>query len=114
MGESVVSALAALGIRSDLAMAAAFGAAFLIFYRHLTPRQAIGSVAAGVGSAVYLTPLIVPALAAHFSWFPANALGERAVAFAAGIGGSYLLAGLIVLGERFQKDPVQTVREIKP
>jgi hypothetical protein len=106
--------VAALGIRSDLAMAAAFGAVFLIFYKHLTPRQAIGALFGGVGLAVYFTPIVARALHAYFTWFPSDALGERAVAFAAGVGGSYLLAGMIVLGERFKKDPVQTVREIKP
>lgn len=105
---------AAIGIRFDLAVAAAFGAVFLIFYRHLTPRQAIGAVAGGIGTAVYFTPLAVRAVNAWLTWVPLDHGSERAVAFLWGVGGSFILAGLIVLGERFQKDPVQTVREIKP
>ncbi len=105
--------LAAIGIRSDLAIAAAFGAAFLVLNRSLTPRKAVGAVAGGVGSAIYFTPLAVRALHVTVSWFPTDALGERAVAMLWGLLGTFFLAGLLVLGERWRKDPIQTIREIK-
>jgi hypothetical protein len=114
MGDALLAMWMSLGIRSDLAMASAFGAVFLVFYRHLTPRQAIGAVAGGVGTAIYFTPLAVRFLASSFNWFPADAPAERAVALLWGLLGSFVLAGLIVMGERFRKDPVKTVREIKP
>lgn len=109
----MVDALLSLGIRSDLAMAAAFGAAFLVFYRHLTPRQAIGAFAGGLGAAVYLTPLAMHALRAWLTWFPADVYAERAVALLWGVGGSFFLAGVIVVGERWKKDPVKTAKELK-
>lgn len=113
MNELLGLFLVGLGVRSDLALASAFGAAFLVFYKRLTPRQAIGAVAGGVGTALYFTPLAVRFLAAAFSWFPIDAQAERAVAFVWGIAGTYVLAGLIVIGERFRKDPITTAREIK-
>jgi hypothetical protein len=113
MLDVIVAALATLGVRSDLALASAFGAAFLALYKHLTPRQALGSIAGGIGTAIYFTPLAVRALHTAFAWFPADVLGERAVALLWGLLGTFFLAGLIVLGERWRKDPINTVREIK-
>jgi len=103
-----------LGLRADLAVAAAFGAAFLVLNRNLTPRQSMGAVAAGIGTAAYFTPVVVPWLVHAFSWFPPTAAGERAVALLWGLGGTFVLAGFIVLGERFRKDPVTTVKDLKP
>jgi drug/metabolite transporter (DMT)-like permease len=113
MLDVVVAALAVLGIRSDLAIAAAFGAAFLVLYRHPTPRQAMGAVAGGVGTAIYLTPIAVRALHNSFTWFPVDAHAERAVALLWGLLGTFFLAGLIVIGERWKRDPAKTLREVK-
>lgn len=114
MLDALAAGLAALGIRSDLAIAAAFGAAFLVLYRDPTPRQAIGSVAGGIGTAMYFTPIAVRGLANYFTWLPADASTERAVALLWGLLGTFVLAGMIVLGERWKKDPVTTIRELKP
>lgn len=105
--------LVSLGIRSDLAIAAAFGAVFLVFYRQPTPRQAVASVVGGVGSAIYFTPLAVRGLSRVIEWMPIDAPAERAVAVLWGLLGTFFLAGLIVLGERWKKDPAKTIREIK-
>ncbi len=106
--------LLGIGIRADLAVAAAFGAAFLVLYRDLTPRQSMGAVAGGVGTALYFTPVVVPWIVSMASWFPANVNGERAVALVWGLVGTFVLAGVIVLGERFKKDPINTVKDLKP
>ncbi|MDP1907313.1 MAG: hypothetical protein Q8K85_03355 [Hyphomicrobium sp.] len=103
-----------LGVRADLAIAAAFGAAFLVLYRDLTPRQAMGSVAGGVGTALYFTPVVVPWIAHNAVWFPSSVIGERAVALLWGLGGTFFLAGLVVLAERWKKDPVNTVKDLRP
>jgi hypothetical protein len=111
--EAFVAQLAALGIRSDLAVAASFGAVFLVLNRVLTPRQALGAMAGGIGSAIYFTPIASRALVAAFSWFPGDLVGERAIALLWGLLGTFFLAGLLVLGERWRKDPMKTIREIK-
>lgn len=105
-----------LGLRADLAVAAAFGAAFLVLSRNLTPRQSMAAVAGGIGTAAYFTPILVPFIAYQFEWFAKIPVlfGERAAAFLWGLGGSFFLAGLIVLGERFRKDPINTAKDLKP
>ena len=102
-----------LGIRLDLAIAAAFGAGFLVFYRGFTPRQALGAVMGGVGTAVYFTPVVVPWIVTVASWFPSGPNGERAIALLWGLGGTFFLGGLIVVAERWKKDPVATIKNIK-
>ena len=113
MLDLLVQLSAALGIRADLAIAAAFGAAFLVLNRKLTPRQAMASVAGGIGAANYLTVLTARALHNWFPWLPADVLLERAVAMLWGLGGGFLLAGVIVLLERWKNDPLRTIKEIK-
>lgn len=103
-----------LGLRADLAVAAAFGAAFLVLYRNLTPKQSMGAVAGGIGTAAYFTPVVVPWIAHYATWYPITASGERAVALLWGLVGSFFLAGVIVLAERWKKDPVATVKDLKP
>lgn len=111
--ETLLALLVGLGVRSDLAIAGAFGAAFLVLNRELTPRQAMGAVAGGIGSAIYFTVLTVRVLSTAMSWFPTDVGAERAVAVLWGLGGTFLFAGLIVLAERWKKDPIQTVKDFK-
>jgi hypothetical protein len=105
-----------LGLRADLAVAAAFGAAFLVLSRNLTPRQSMAAVIGGIGSAVYFTALVAATLRAWSAVAAALQLLvlERAIAALLGLVGAFLLAGVIVLGERFSKDPVNTVKDLKP
>ena len=103
-----------LGLRADLVIAAGFGAVFLVLYRELTPRQAMGAVAGGIGSANYLAVLCVRGLHNWLPWIPQDATTERATALIWGLGGTFVFAGLIVLLERWKKDPIATIREIKP
>lgn len=111
--ETLLAFLVALGVRTDLAIAAAFGTAFLVLNRDLTPRQAMGAVAGGIGCAIYFTTLTVRAFSAMSTWFPTGIEAERAIAVLWGLGGSFLLAGLILLGERWKKDPLQTMKDFK-
>ena len=114
MLEVEVSLIDLLGLRADLVIAAGFGAVFLVLYRELTPRQSMGAVAGGIGSANYLAVLCVRALHNWLPWLPQDATLERAAALLWGLGGTFVFAGLIVLLERWKKDPIATIREIKP
>ena len=102
-----------LGLRADLVIAAGFGAVFLVLYRELTPRQSIGAIAGGIGSANYFAVLCVRALHNWLPWIQEDATTERATALLWGLGGTFVFAGLIVLLDRWKKDPIATIREIK-
>lgn len=103
--------LHALGVDLSVAMAGAFGAgASLAYLRNLTARVAICSLLCGLGSSIYLTALVS-------SWVQKQLSMELdpklAVAFLLGLGGMNLIGGIVTWYQRFRKDPVNAVKEIK-
>lgn len=113
--EIIVVWVASLGVRGDLATAASFGVVFFVSQlKTFTPREVLGVVAAGIGTAAYFTPILAAWMVNYFYWFPKGVVGERAVALVWGLVGTLFLAGVVQLFQRWKRDPIKTIKELKP
>lgn len=73
----------------------------------LTFRRAVTAVIGGVACAAYLTPLL-----AEYMGVGSRNL-ENGIAFALGIGGMHIVAGIFRLATRFREDPAAVIKDLK-
>lgn len=89
-----------------------FGAVIMLSYmRELPLTQWVPALLFGVLSAYFGPPVIVAwLLHLGWSWLPADGSVEGVLGLALGLGGIHIVGALAVLGARFARDPLGTVR----
>ena len=100
------SILNVIGVKLGIAAAAAMGAIIsLVSTRHLTPIQAIISLFVGFSTSVYMTPFVV-------SYLQVSPNLENGIAFVFGLIGMNIVTGVLMVTDRFSKNPLDTVKKI--
>jgi len=82
------------------------GLASLIFEKNAGFWRGLLLVITGATSAVYLTPLVPDYFSVGDSFY-------RGISFLVGFLSMRILGGIITLGDRFKKNPIKTIKEIK-
>lgn len=99
--------LALYGVDPGVAMAAALGAVGLMaFDTKIAARQAIPAIALGFAVGTYGAVPLVEYLNRPASW-------RYICAVVLGLVGYFLLGGAVKLAQRWKRDPLETIKEIK-
>jgi len=115
-GISSAAFVSGLGFEHNQVVAAMLGCACALpWVMNLTARQLLGAIAGNVLVACYFaTPAaqLFHAMAPTVIELSAKS-GDRA-AFLLGCVGHFIVQAFVALGERFKKDPVQVIKDLKP
>lgn len=108
MKKEVLQFLASVGLDAAALFAGLSGAVTTIYRtdRKLSIKETTGMLLVGMFAAGYLTPIIS-------KWLNVSGPMQNALSFLIGMTGMHLVGGMLKIGRRFEKDPIQTARDIK-